>query len=170
MYNIYIPNEITDEELLDFIDGSADGIVNEGNAPILLRGGDYVQNTLKLFKRKDCRIHKQTKNGEPIVLRYESLMPHHQDEGYFAQHFALMKPYEGSKSYIFDKEYFDCWFEYLKDLDYLGFYVTVIENREMHLAYERGIPLGLLGDNVVIEDYYELGRRVPRTKKIKVTI
>ena len=97
-------------------------------------------------------------------------MPHHQDEGYFAQHFALMKPYEGSKSYIFDKEYFDCWFEYLKDLDYLGFYVTVIENREMHLAYERGIPLGLLGDNVVIEDYYELGRRVPRTKKIKVTI
>ena len=48
MYNLYVPNEITDEELLDFIEGSADGIANERNAPTLLRGGDYVQNTLKM--------------------------------------------------------------------------------------------------------------------------
>ena len=174
MYSIYKPNSLEDLEIEKFIKSSEHSLlVNDtpSAVPSLTGPGTdsntYKEELLKHFNTTNL-VYKQTKNGEPIFLRKATNDPMLMEDGYLTIEFGLLNFYNGSKSFIYDQEFWDAWPSYLKEEGFWG-WVAIAANSEVTEAYRRVIDLGLLGDDVHVAPLKIKGQAVPGYSKIKVT-
>ncbi len=174
MYNVFKPNNLEDSEILEFIEESKSSILRNStpsSVPALttknMPADAYIGALLKNFKFSNA-VYKQTKNGEPVYLRRITDDPKLIEEGYLTLSFGLIKPYKGSKSFIYDQEFWDAWHSKVKEEGFWG-WATILANSETTEAYRRVIDLGLLGDDVHMAGLKIKGHAVPGYSKVKVT-
>lgn len=174
MYSVYKPNSLEDLEIEKFIKSSEHSIlVNDtpSSVPSLTGPGTdsntYSKELLKHFNTTNL-VYKQTKNGEPVFIRKATNDPMLMEDGYLTLEFGLVNFYKGSKSFIYDQEFWDAWHSYLKKEGFWG-WATLLANSETTEAYRRVIDLGLLGDDVHMAPLKIKGQAVPGYSKIKVT-
>lgn len=179
MYSVYQPNSLSDEEILSFIKACESSILKndtKSTAPFFgdpaktkgINISNYHEHALlKEFKESNL-VYKQTKNGEPVYLRKATANPLYTEDGYLTLEFGLINFYEGSKSFIYEQEFWDAWHDYLKDNDYIG-WATILAESSTTDAYQKVIALGLLGEDVHYAPMRVKNRVVPGFKKIKVT-
>ena len=174
MYSVYKPNSLEDLEIEKFIKSSEHSIlVNDtpSSAPSLTGPGTdsntYKKELLKHFNTTNL-VYKQTKNGEPVFIRKATNDPMLMEDGYLTLEFGLINFYNGSKSFIYDQEFWDAWHSYLKEEGFWG-WATILANSETTEAYRKGIDLGLFGDDVHMAPFKIKGQAVPGYSKIKVT-
>ena len=176
MYSVFKPNNLDDEEIIMFVQSSSSSILqNEtpSTIPELVAGKEgnleeYQKQFLKHFKTPDL-VYKQTKNGEPIYLRKAMSMPEFIEEGYLSLEMGLINFYKGSKSFIYEQEFWDAWHDYLKEEGYIGWITYLTANTETTVAYQKVIDMGLLGDDVHVSVPIYQGARLPKFTKMKVT-
>lgn len=180
MYNVFQPNIIDKEEIREFVQASKDAILLNDTASTAPTIGDpkykgkteaiteLPDNTLVRQFQQSGLVYKQTKNGEAVYLRKATNDPLFTEEGYLTLEFGLIKFYNGSKSFIFEQEFWDAWHNYLKGQGYIG-WATILAESATTEAYKKGIELGLFGDDVYYGPLKAKGQVVPGFKKIKVT-
>mgnify|MGYP003634630999 CR=1 FL=1 len=161
MYSVYKPNDIEDLEIEKFIKSSEHSIlVNDtpSSVPSLTGPGTdsntYSKELLKHFNTLNL-VYKQTKNGEPVFIRKATNDPMLMEDGYLTLEFGLINFYNGTKSFIYDQEFWG--------------WATILANSETTEAYRRVIDLGLLGDDVHMAPFKIKGQAVPGYSKVKVT-
>jgi hypothetical protein len=178
MYSVYQPNNLSDEEILIFVKACESSILENDTKSTAPTIGDpakipkeipnfHEYTMLRHFKESNL-VYKQTKNGEPVYLRKATADPDYTEEGYLTLEFGLINFYEGSKSFIYEQEFWDSWHNYLKDNDYIG-WATILAESATTDAYQKVISMGLLGEDVHYAPMRVSGQVVPGFKKIKVT-
>lgn len=173
MYTVYQPNNITEEEILEFVKASKNSIEEnetKSSIPTLARKfpKSIEERLVKKFSEDTKLLYKQTKNGEAIYLRRAANDPILMEDGYLILEYGLINFYEGSKSFIYEQEFWDAWHDYVKSQDYMG-WGTILAESETTEAYKRVINMGLLGEDVHYAPLKFDGIAVPGFKKIKVT-
>ena len=178
MYSVFKPNIIDMQEIKDFVKSSESAILKNdtvSTAPTIAdpkyTGRVITQlpdNTFVKHFQQSGLVYKQTKNGEPIYLRKATDNPLYIEDGYLTLEFGLIKSYNGSKSFIYEQEFWDAWHNYLKEEGYIG-WATILAESATTEAYKKAIDMGLLGDDVYYGPMRVKGRVVPGFKKIKVT-
>lgn len=173
MYNVFKPNSLDSNEINEFIESSESAILSNETKSTL--PSFTAPNTIDRYKElliekfsQPNLIYKQTKNGEPVYLRKATIHPELTEEGYLTLEYGLIKSYEGSKSFIFEQEFWDAWHEYLKSEGYIG-WCTILAESATTEAYKKGIELGLFGNDVTYGPLKTQSGVAFGVKKIKVT-
>jgi len=173
MYSVFKPNKIDTEEIIEFIKNSESAILNnetKSTLPTFLYGREknsHRKLLLKEFQRP--LVYKQTKNSVPVYLRAANLNPVLEEVGYLTLGLGLINKYEGSKSFIYDQEFWDCWNNFVKEQDFIGWASIITKDTEAYEAYKRVIEMGLLGKEASLMSVIIDGKKISHLTKVKVT-
>jgi hypothetical protein len=176
MYSVYKVNSLDENEINMFIKSSEGALLNnetKSTIPSFFHSrhsnnpNHYKEQLQKHFQESGL-VYKQTKNGEPVYIRKASKNPAYIEDGYLTLEFGLINFYNGSKSFIYEQEFWDAWHNYLKEEGYIG-WITLLVEGETTNAYQKGIEMNLFGDDVHYGPIRADGQIVPGFKKIKVT-